>query len=89
MQWILGTLSLEVKQLECEALHSNSFSAMVKDVRSFTCIPSYLYGMVLKQRVKFTFCCIGCNKGLTSTVIHMIETTYKAKKCKFRYIKIW
>jgi hypothetical protein len=42
--WLPGTLSTEVKWLECEAHHSFPFSAKVRNALSFTFVSLYVSG---------------------------------------------
>jgi hypothetical protein len=43
IKWVLGALSLGVKQLGCEADHSTPSRAEVKDTWSYTSTPPYAF----------------------------------------------
>jgi hypothetical protein len=66
IQWVLGALCLEVKQLGCEADHSSPTSAKFKNIWIYTSTPSYvlvsqwLISWAQGQLYPFT-CHAGCN----------------------------
>jgi hypothetical protein len=65
IQWVPGTLSLGVKQLECEADPSPPSSAEVKNAWSYTSTPPvHLHGVVLGQIFHSTVCEISENSEL-------------------------
>jgi hypothetical protein len=57
IQWVPGSLSLAMKRPVCEANHSPSSSAEVKNAWSYTATPQYVFmaWCLVKRRVNFTF----------------------------------
>jgi hypothetical protein len=68
-EWVLGILSPGVKRPERESDHSHLSRADVKNARSYTCTPQYVFmaWYLVKHRDNFTFALLIINVDYTAS----------------------